>query len=72
METIKLKEFKEKCKSRNSNNSSMSCMYGMGMVGSAIYFVSTATSFGVGVLGVLKSIVWPAVLVYQVFSQLGL
>ena len=72
METIKLQEFKEKCQSKTSNNSSMSCLYGMGMFGAAIYFLSTATGFGAGVLGVLKSLVWPTVLVYEVFSKLGL
>jgi hypothetical protein len=45
--------------------------YGLGMIGSAIYFISTADGFWDGVLGVLKSIVWPAFLVFEALSALG-
>lgn len=44
--------------------------YFMGFVGSAIYFVSHATGFWDGVLGLLKSMVWPAFLVYEAFAKL--
>ena len=44
--------------------------YFLGFLGSAIYFISTATGFWDGVLGFLKAIVWPAFLVYEAFSQL--
>lgn len=44
--------------------------YLLGFVGSAIYFISTATGFWEGVLGVLKSLVWPAFLVYEAFAKL--
>ena len=44
--------------------------YFLGFVGSVIYFVSTATGFWDGVLGVLKSLVWPAFLVYEAFAKL--
>jgi hypothetical protein len=47
-------------------------IYGMGVIGAAIYFFSHATSFGVGVLGFLKAIVWPVLLVYQAFKHLGM
>ncbi len=46
-------------------------IYGLGLVGAAIYFISTATSFGVGVLGFLKALVWPVFLVYQAFQFLA-
>ena len=39
-------------------------IYGLGLIGAAIYFISTATSFWIGVLGFLKALVWPAYLVY--------
>jgi hypothetical protein len=29
-------------------------VYGLGLIGAAIYFISTATSFWIGVLGFLK------------------
>ncbi len=44
----------------------------MAFVGALVYYVQQATSFGTGVLGVLKAIVWPAVLIYKVFSLLGM
>jgi hypothetical protein len=47
-------------------------VYGLGFIGSLIYFVSTADSFWMGILGVLKAIVWPAVLVYGLLKSLGI
>ncbi len=52
-------------------NPSPSCLYGLGFVGAAVYFISNATGFWMGVLGFLKAIVWPAFLVYEAFTQLG-
>jgi hypothetical protein len=40
-------------------------VYGLGFIGAAFYFISQANSFWPGVLGFLKAIVWPALLVYQ-------
>lgn len=48
-----------------------SAIYGLGLIGAAIYFISTATSFWLGVLGFLKAMVWPAFLVYQAFKFLA-
>ncbi len=45
-------------------------LYGLGFVGALVYFVSTATTFGMGVLGVLKALVWPAFLVYELMKML--
>ncbi len=45
--------------------------YGLGVIGAAIYYVSTATGFWMGVLGVLKALVWPAFAVYELFVHLG-
>ena len=46
-------------------------IFGLGVIGSAIYFISTATGFWMGVLGVLKALVWPAILVYELFRFLS-
>jgi len=45
-------------------------VYGLGLIGAAIYFISAATTFWMGVLGFLKAIVWPAFLVYEAFKFL--
>jgi hypothetical protein len=48
-----------------------SAVYGLGLIGAAIYFISTATSFWIGVLGFLKAIVWPVFLVFEAFKHLA-
>jgi hypothetical protein len=48
-----------------------SAVYGLGLIGAAIYFISTATSFWIGVLGFLKAIVWPVFIVYEAFKHLA-
>ncbi len=46
-------------------------IYGLGFIGAAVYYISTATSFWMGVLGFLKAIVWPAFLVYEGLKFFG-
>lgn len=46
-------------------------VYGLGFIGAAVYYISIATGFWIGVLGFLKAIVWPAFLVYEALKQLG-
>jgi hypothetical protein len=64
-----LKKTKGKVNIQVGKNSS--AFYFLGMVGSAIYFISTADGFWDGVLGVLKSLVWPAFLIFEALSALG-
>lgn len=54
-----------------TKHGSGSIVYGLGFIGAAIYYVSNATSFWMGVLGILKSLVWPAFLVYDLLKFLG-
>jgi len=49
-----------------------SAVYGLGLIGAAIYFISTATGFWMGALGLLKAIVWPAFLVYEAFKAMAM
>jgi hypothetical protein len=46
-------------------------IFGLGFIGSVIYFISTATDFWMGVLGILKSLVWPAFMVFELFTFVG-
>lgn len=55
-----------------SNGSCGGAIYGLGFVGAVIYYVSTASGFWMGVLGVLKAIVWPVFLVYGLMKSLGM
>lgn len=52
-------------------NPAASAVYGLGLIGAAIYFISAATSFWLGVLGFLKAIIWPVFLVYQAFKTMA-
>jgi hypothetical protein len=55
-----------------SNNASGGSIYGLGFIGAAVYYISTAAGFWMGVLGFLKAIVWPAFLVYEAFKHFGI
>lgn len=48
-----------------------SAIYGLGLIGAAIYYISAAGSFWLGVLGLLKALVWPAFLVYEALKAVG-
>lgn len=48
-----------------------SAVYGLGFIGALIYYISNATTFWMGALGVLKAIVWPAFLVYETLKLLN-
>lgn len=43
----------------------------LGFIGAAIYYVSNATDFWDGALGILKAIVWPAFLVFEALTHLS-
>ncbi len=53
------------------NNPQSGAVYGLGLIGAAIYYISTAAGFWMGVLGFLKAIVWPVFLVYEAFKHLA-
>jgi hypothetical protein len=46
-------------------------VYGLGLIGAAVYFISHVTGFWMGILGFLKALVWPALLVYEAFKHLA-
>lgn len=71
----KLKKTNEKinvkCKSYACNGGSMGCVYGLGVIGSAVYYIANATGFWNGVLGVLKAVVWPAIVSFEFLKFVG-
>ncbi len=46
--------------------------YFLAMIGAAVYFVQQASGFWPTIVAILKAIVWPAFLAYEVFSQLAM
>ena len=45
-------------------------VYGLGLIGAFIYYIQHAATFGAGVIGFLKALVWPAMLVYKILEFL--
>jgi len=66
-------EKKYECHNRHHNQQTASggAVYGLGVIGAAVYFLPHATSFWFGVLAILKAFVWPAILVYEALKALG-
>lgn len=63
----KKKEIRCKMDCHGSNGA----IYGFGFIGAVIYYISTATTFWMGLLGFLKAMVWPAFLVYELLKYLA-
>ena len=59
------------CTSTNTGKSCGGAIYGLGFIGAVIYYISTATTLWIGLLGVLKAIVWPAFLVFELLRLVG-
>jgi hypothetical protein len=53
------------------NNAPAGAVYGLGLIGAAIYYIGAATTFGMGVLGFLKAVVWPVFLVMEALKSLN-
>ena len=51
-------------KSRTSHTSN--AVYGLGLVGAAVYYIQMASGFWAVIVGLIKAILWPAFLVYEV------
>lgn len=69
--TKKLKSGKE-CKTDIASSCQGGALYGLGFIGSAVYYVSAANEFfWQGVLGILKAVVWPAFLIYELLKFIG-
>jgi hypothetical protein len=57
---------------RAFNNAGGQPIYGLGFIGAAVYYISQATTFWMGVLGFLKAIFWPAFLVHDALKYLAM
>ena len=45
-------------------------IYGLAFIGALIYYLQHAATFGEGALGILKALVWPAMLIYKLLEFL--
>jgi hypothetical protein len=47
-------------------------VYGLGLIGAWVYYIGHATTIWLGILGIFKGIVWPAMLVYELLKFLNM
>ena len=45
-------------------------VYGLGFIGAAVYYIQMASGFWSVIIGLLKALLWPAFLVYEVLRYL--
>lgn len=67
-------DWKEWCKGKNKNSNASThgtsgALYFVGFIGSMVYWMQAATGFGAVVTGFLKSLVWPAYVVYNLLES---
>jgi len=66
-ETIKPERPKKRMVMRGGGSEAV---YGFGLIGAWVFYIGHATTFWLGVLGFLKGIVWPALLVFELLKYL--
>jgi hypothetical protein len=47
-------------------------IYGLGFLGALVYYITTAPSLLDAIIGILKALLWPAFLVYELMKFLGM
>ena len=57
-------------KRRPASRQANGAVYGMGVIGSLVYYLSHAHSFGAVVFAVVKGIFWPSFLVFDALVRL--
>jgi hypothetical protein len=57
-------------KNKMKDNGMLGGIYGMAFIGAAVYFIQHAATFWDGVLGFIKAIFWPAMLIYKLLEFL--
>ena len=64
------KEVKKVYPARGKDGGVSGGVYGLAFIGAAVYFIQHADSFWAGVLGFIKALIWPAILIYNVLEHL--
>lgn len=54
----------------HSNGGGSNAIYGLSVIGALFYFLSQATSFGMVMIGIAKSIFWPAIFMFELLTYL--
>ena len=54
----------------NAGHAGSGAIYGLGVIGALIYFLQHSTTFLMGVIGIIKAVFWPAVIIYKALELL--
>ncbi|MDD2823398.1 MAG: hypothetical protein PHQ59_04960 [Candidatus Daviesbacteria bacterium] len=54
------------------NNAGSGAIYGIGVIGALVYFLQHAANFQEGILGIIKALFWPGVVLYKALELLKL
>lgn len=57
---------------QNYHCSQNSAIYGLGVIGALFYFLQNAATFTAVIVGIFKSIFWPAFVLFRVLTELHL
>ncbi len=69
--SVRKGDMKEACKMHHSHGMCGGA-YGLAVIGAAVWWVQHSTGFWNGALGILKALVWPAILMYKLLEYLKL
>jgi|APFre7841882724_1041349.scaffolds.fasta_scaffold94541_2 hypothetical protein len=79
VENDSVKNDSEGCRSKKGNvknnggsSGILGAAYFMAFIGAAIYYIQQSSTFWEGVLGFLKAIVWPGMMVFDLFKYLNM
>jgi hypothetical protein len=45
-------------------------IYGMAFIGAVVYYIQQSTTFWQGLLGIVKALFWPAILMYHLMQYM--
>ena len=66
------KEWAKYCKNNKkygTSHGTAGALYFVGFIGSLVYWMQAANGFGAVITGILKSLVWPAYIVYKLLES---
>jgi hypothetical protein len=70
VEEQEVNNYEYKYKYAKKNVSGGDGVYGLGIIGAAVFYLQHAHTFMDGLIGIAKAIFWPALLVYKLIQML--
>lgn len=59
------------CENSKCHKNNASCtFYGLGVIGAAVYYLQSASTFGLVIMGIIKSVFWPAFVLFRILGLL--